>query len=972
MAPPIPGLQRPAVRSRRSAGDVLAGLLAVVVLIALIGGVPFGLLTVFGSPIPHTVPTMSALTHQITASAVLKVLAVVVWLAWVQLILCVVAEIRAAARNSGMPARVPLAGGTQAAVHRLVTAAALLFTAAAALSPALIHQAPSVPLPVVAAAAHAPAQAAGHEAGRGAAGHQAAAGHQLGAEKFYVVRPPVGRYHQSLWEIAQDHLGDGRRYGEIFELNKDRLQPDGTKLTIASLIRPGWILRMPHDAHGAGIEIVRPHDGNAHSLIEQRADQDAAAHRSAGHDVTSQAGHSAAGQEGAGQDGSGQHVTAPAAGSHRDGDAGRHGDERTGAGHVAPGHGSLTPPGPGGRGLTFPDELAAASLLAAGVLAALGRRRREQLWRRAFGRRVAVPEPAAALAETALRLGASEPSARLLDAGLRYLSVALAEQGQPLPNAFAAHISEQSLDLWVAPTEAAPPAPWISAGDGQLWRLPVAALPGLDPVQAGAALAPYPGLVSVGTDDAGRVLVDLEAAQGLIAVTGPADMVQAALAAVAVELATNRWSDRMQVILVGFGTELPMLAPDRVTAVPTLAEALPGLQARATAARAALAAAGTGSVLTGRSLGGHPDIWAPQYLISAIPPTAAERDALRALSGGSQRSAAGYVIAGEVPGATWTWQVSPAGELHAGPLGLDVRAQLLPPAQYAAVVELFRAAGEPVGELLSPPQPTAAPAAQLVPGAQLPVEIALLGPAAVRAPGVIEPERAAQATEVLAYLAMHPGGVHPRVLAGAIWPRGVTGEVQEATLRRVQRWLGRDAAGLPQLTTGPDGRLLLGPEVRVDWRIFQALVAHATAESGRGGQEEVTWLGRALDEVRGPLLGDHDAARYTWLAAEGLDSEVAAAVADAAHRLSGRRRADDDPAGAMSAARAGLRLAPDDELLWRDLLLGAEASGDEQLLRAAVDEACTRAATDDVLPKMAPQTEALIDELLPSWRSSVA
>jgi hypothetical protein len=301
-----------------------------------------------------------------------------------------------------------------------------------------------------------------------------------------------------------------------------------------------------------------------------------------------------------------------------------------------------------------------------------------------------------------------------------------------------------------------------------------------------------------------------------------------------------------------------------------------------------------------------------------------------------------------------------------------VRAQLLPSAQYAAVVELFRAAGEPVAELLPPPEPSAAPAAQLAPGAHLPVEITLLGPAAVRAPGDIELERAALATEVVAYLAMHPAGVHPRVLAGAIWPRGVTADVQEATIGRVQRWLGRDSAGLPQLATGPDGRLVLGPEVRVDWRIFQALVAHATAESGRGGQEESTWLGRALEEVRGPLLGDHDPARYTWLAAEGLDTEVAAVVADAAHRLSALRRADSDPAGAMSAARAGLRLAPDDELLWRDLLLGAEASGDEQLLRAAVDEACTRAATDDVLPKMAPQTEALIDELLPSWRSSVA
>ena len=46
----------------------------------------------------------------------------------------------------------------------------------------------------------------------------------------------------------QRHLGDGRRYKEIYQLNKDRVQPDGSKLSQASLIRPGWVLEMPADA----------------------------------------------------------------------------------------------------------------------------------------------------------------------------------------------------------------------------------------------------------------------------------------------------------------------------------------------------------------------------------------------------------------------------------------------------------------------------------------------------------------------------------------------------------------------------------------------------------------------------------------------------------------------------------------------------------------------------------------------------
>ena len=41
-------------------------------------------------------------------------------------------------------------------------------------------------------------------------------------KKVYVVQPPEGRYHDNLWDIAEQHLGDGRRWQEIFELNKGR------------------------------------------------------------------------------------------------------------------------------------------------------------------------------------------------------------------------------------------------------------------------------------------------------------------------------------------------------------------------------------------------------------------------------------------------------------------------------------------------------------------------------------------------------------------------------------------------------------------------------------------------------------------------------------------------------------------------------------------------------------------------------
>ena len=173
----------------------------------------------------------------------------------------------------------------------------------------------------------------------------------------------------------------------------------------------------------------------------------------------------------------------------------------------------------------------------------------------------------------------------------------------------------------------------------------------------------------------------------------------------------------------------------------------------------------------------------------------------------------------------------------------------------------------------------------------------------------------------------------------------------------------------------------------MDWQVFRALVARAGPGASPGaapdGQQpvpggtaglpgEADWLARAMDEVQGQLLDGRDPGRYGWLATDPLEYEASALVADTAHRLSRLRLAARDSDGAMAAARRGLRLAFSDELLWRDLLTAAHASGDESVLRDVVAEVSARAALDEVLPRMAPETEALIDEILPSWRSSVA
>ncbi len=956
MAPPIPGLRKPVRVPTRTAGDVLVGILAIMALAGLTIGVPIALVTVIGLPWPHTMPGLSVLTHQLDLPSILRVLSIVIWLAWLQLVWCVIVEIKAAVRNVGLPSQVPLAGATQSAAHRLVTAALLLFTAGAALSPAFAHGGPPRVSHTVSSVQ--PGARSGQPGPQTTPPQPVRAptvAEAPGGSKVYIVKPPEGRYHESLWEIAENHLGDGRRYAEIYELNKDRVQPDGAQLTIASLIRPGWILHMPRDAYGPGIESE-------------------AAAANAGHP-----GPAARGVPGGAAD------QAPAAGMPATGTPApiATGGSATGgsapeaqplAGSVRQGEKDLAAQGADTSGpLPYPCELSAASLLAAGLLAALGRRRREQLWRRAFGQRIAAPDGAPAMAESALRIGADEPSVRLLDVGLRQLSQALASQDKALPTVFAAHIGAENLDLWVAPADPGPPAPWTAADGGAVWRLPLAVVTEAALDGANRVLAPYPGLVSIGTNETGRILVDLEVAHGLVAVRGPHRTVQAALAALAVELATSRWSDQMRITLVGFGEELAMVAPDRVTAVATLDEALPELQARVAEVEQALAETGRDSVLTGRSQTADAQTWAPHYLIMATPPTPTQRERLLTLARSRHRTALGFVVAGDIRGATWTWEVTEDGRLKADVLGFDLTAQLLPADQYGAVVELFRLAAQDHGVELTDPSDDGAPAAQLVPGIRMPVEIGLLGPVTIEAPGPVDGPRRALSTNLVVYLATHPGGVHPNVLTGAIWPRGVTSEVRDAALARVQAWLGPDDMGRPNLATDASGRLRLGSQVRVDWLVFRALLAQAGHAAERGDtDEEAATLDRALGLVRGQILDGRDPSRYAWLGTDSFEYEATALIADAAHRLSALRLMAGDAEGAMAAARAGLRLAFNDEMLWRGLLLGASATGQEHVVRAVVGEVSARAQLDEVMPRMAPETEALIDELLPSWRTSAA
>jgi hypothetical protein len=243
------------------------------------------------------------------------------------------------------------------------------------------------------------------------------------------------------------------------------------------------------------------------------------------------------------------------------------------------------------------------------------------------------------------------------------------------------------------------------------------------------------------------------------------------------------------------------------------------------------------------------------------------------------------------------------------------------------------------------------------------VRVYILGPVVVQARTEIEAERRALATEIVVHLALHREGVHPTVLAAAVWPRGVTAAVRESTFARVREWLGVDRAGSPYLLTTEDGRLKLSETVVLDWDVVCALLSQA--RQVRRPSEEADLLRRALRVARGPVLSERPQGRYAWIARARVERVASDLLVDTAHRLSVITRDGGDPATAAAAARAGLRVRPAEQLLWRDLIL-AQHAVDGRGGVMAVEGEMSETLTGIGGIELAPETAALLEELVPS------
>lgn len=231
---------------------VLGGLAALVSLVVLVVAVPVLLVVGVGNPWPGGGRVEMVDTEAIALGAA----AALTWIAWARFTLAVLIEIPTQWREveaerqrpTGAPPIVAAPtrhrAGFGLVAARLVAAVLVLVPVgvraapAAATPPSLVRAAPAVvvPEPHADGSTSVPPPPAPGEERRTVA--PASAPTPAGATVVVVEG-------DTLRGLARRHLGDADRWREIFELNRDRAQPVGGRLTSPSVLRVGWSLALP-------------------------------------------------------------------------------------------------------------------------------------------------------------------------------------------------------------------------------------------------------------------------------------------------------------------------------------------------------------------------------------------------------------------------------------------------------------------------------------------------------------------------------------------------------------------------------------------------------------------------------------------------------------------------------------------------------------------------------------------------------
>ncbi len=920
---------------RRVGLDVARALGAVVLLVALLVFLPWGLANFVGWPLPRQLPSWDELRRalggsSISDSVLVKALALVCWIAWVQLVASVVAESVAWSRGR-VARRLPLSGVVQPLARHLVVSATLLLGTLRAQPVAV----PAVTLPAVelvyAVSPSVPLDGTETPAPEPDAGEE--------EQPTCVVRP-----RDSLWKLAEDHLGDGLRWRELWDLNAKREFPDGVGFTDPDLIRPGWVLYLPADA-GAPESSPEPHP----AVAPGPAARD---------EPVPSPPPSLQSKEPSHQPSSIPTVPGPTTTSV-------HVAERPSR-TVAPADDDREP-------VSSPQNLAPVigSALAVGLVAYLGRLRLGQQRRRAPGRTIPLPPESLVASEVDLRREASAGSegATRLDLVLRALASSLASsRGAPVPAIEAVSVSGDAVEVLFAAALRAPTGPFEVGAGGRAWTLPATVSDeDLKAVGAGQSV-PVPALAEVGRIGDRQVFVDLEASP-MTAITGDSDEARALLWALAYDLATNARADDLRVVVIG-DPPPGLAALDRVEVVSSAEEVLESLNDEADATRAALKEVGCRSTAEARSR--QPaDPWTPTLVLVEAE---AEGDGvnLREIT----KEGAGISVVATRPepcDETSRHLIVDGSTVVLTPPGLTLEAGGLPADLVVAAGDLLDiAAGDgDDGEMILDDLGAAADeAAHLSPVVPLALRLpegagddASGGQLLVRVLGSVDfvggrrPLDRRQSRELVVYLALHPDGVDEGRLKAALWPERApqAGAFNEA-VSRARRCLGTADDGTHHLPHVRDGLYRLSDGSVTDFSLLESAYRRARISLS---EESVGSLAETLALVRGlPFEGSRG---FEWAHAEGFVARMEGLVAEAAALVAEWSLECDDNETAIWATRQGTRAALADERLYQLRMRAQVANGDRAGIEATVDELCAVLEIADPSAGLLPETMALYE-----------
>lgn len=1024
--------------TRRRVRDRLSGLGVTLLIAAFVIGMPPLLFAIGATPWRES-GIGTILTSPDDGTLSLLVVAVFAWLVWTLLTVLFALEVLAFIR--GVPApRLPGLGPVQDQVGNLVAVAALLFVAAPAIAPAFVpqpaHAAPETPQqivnPTVAPLAETPAAATpvvtadpdetttvDYTVRRGdslwkiaqeqlgnpmrfreivALNPDALRGRADFIDPGMVLRLPsdaaptseeteeaprpeetyVVESGDTLWEIADEKLGSGERYPEIFEASRDTVQPDGQRLTDPDLIRPGWKVTVP----GTSAEvpsIIEP------PMAEPPVDVEPTEPKPEPEPVEpNQPEGRGTESPDTGQD--------PAADAQEDADQG-----------LTAGAPSWLVPGLAGAG----------AILAAGLLTALRRRQRTQLRYRRPGH-IVVPPPAPLndLEKTLQVEGSSmAPQIEALDHALRQINTS--PRGLPNVIAVALSATEATLHLSVDDEDATLPEPWTGTG-----RTRTAPLHGTSTEQSDQSPPPYPLLVTIGQDDDGAVWFLNLGHAAHVAVTGEGAGGEDFLRHLAAELALNPWSAEVDIDTFGLSRTLVDLDParlhhhddtrllDKLTA-DLSQPGIPGLapeRRRAlllertyadTDASHAITSANTSHPARGITVVTVGDHRTEESLVVDVDESTRLTIPILGLTmtaaGLSDEEASSCAAILDVTRETALAPVpvdeeaigrdrlvDKAGALRdefveSRPVGPAGGTALLPrpTSEYADV-----AATTPEDvETLAPVVPETTRTA--VEGADPTLDqevawwfdstcrlprISVLGPVHGRAHGDATDitGRKPFYTEMLAFLALHPDGVTSAQVADAF---AITPKRARVDMNALRSWLGTNphtsGPHLPKADESRAARQRGGhfyqvDDVLLDADLFRRLRARGQARGAAGINDLVT----ALRLVTGQPFGQLRTNGWAWvLESDRLDHILTCAIVDVAHIVTTHALAEGDLAMAHEAVEVAHHAAPYDEITNLDLVAVASAEGHEELAEQLLNDRIYNRSDDDLGPvELPPRT----------------